>query len=110
MQMQDPMVGREEECQVQDEIHSLLEQEEVKWKQWAKENWLKYGDRNTKFFIASANQKNRRSHIEQIWTKMEGCVLNRGKLKGPLFLISGLYLWQGKIWRWKLVQGLFREG
>jgi hypothetical protein len=66
MQMQDPMVGREEECQVQDEIHSLLEQEEVKWKQWAKENWLKYGDRNTKFFIASANQKNRSSHIEQI--------------------------------------------
>lgn len=66
LQMQDPRAGREEERQVRDEIHSLLEQEDVKWKQRAKENWLKYGDRNTKFFHASTNQKNKSSHIEQI--------------------------------------------
>jgi hypothetical protein len=30
MQMQDPVAGREEECQVHNEIHSLLEQDEVK--------------------------------------------------------------------------------
>jgi hypothetical protein len=59
LQMQDPGAGREEERQVRDEIHSLLEQdsEDVKWKQRAKENWLKYGNRNTKFFHASANKK-----------------------------------------------------
>jgi len=46
----------------------------------------------------------------KFWTKMGGSVLTRGKLKGLLFLIFGLYLRQGKIWRWKLVQGLYKEG
>jgi hypothetical protein len=35
-------------AQVQMEINDLLEKEDVKWRQLAKEQWLKDGDKNTK--------------------------------------------------------------
>jgi hypothetical protein len=38
-------------------VHQLLEQEEVRWKQRAKINWLQHGDKNTKFFHACTNQR-----------------------------------------------------
>jgi len=54
------------EAQIKDEIHELLEQEELKWKQRAKEDWLRYGDRNTKYIHACANQRKRVNQIDQI--------------------------------------------
>jgi hypothetical protein len=55
-----------EESTLQNELSSMLGQEELKWRQQAKEDWLKFGDRNTKFFHACATQKNRRQHITRI--------------------------------------------
>jgi len=57
------------EASLKDELHNLLEQEELKWKQRAKENWLRNGDRNSKFFHACANQKHGRSRISVITDK-----------------------------------------
>jgi hypothetical protein len=56
------------EAPIKEELHALLEQEELKWKQWAKENWLKFGDRNTKYYHACGNQK-KRSQILKIKDK-----------------------------------------
>jgi hypothetical protein len=42
---------------VQIELHGLLDKEELWWRQRAKEEWLKYGDRNTKYFHTCANSK-----------------------------------------------------
>lgn len=60
-------------------IHGLLKQEESKWKQRAKEEWLHNGDRNIKYFHACANQHKRRNTITAIkdmegreWTSQEG--------------------------------------
>ena len=39
------------------EINSLLDDEEFYWGQWAKEHWLKEGDKNTKFFHAQASER-----------------------------------------------------
>jgi exonuclease III len=41
--------------QLTGEIDCLLEQEDTKWKQRAKQNWYQNGDRNTPFFHAWAN-------------------------------------------------------
>jgi hypothetical protein len=41
----------------QGEIEKLLEQEDLRWKQRAKQNWYKNGDQNTQYFHAWANQR-----------------------------------------------------
>lgn len=46
----------EPEASVKAELNALLEEEDLKWRQRAKENWLKFGDRNSKYFHACANQ------------------------------------------------------
>jgi hypothetical protein len=43
-----------------------LEQEDLRWKQRAKVNWLKSGDRNIKFYHACANQQQRSNQILKI--------------------------------------------
>lgn len=43
-----------------------MEKEDIHSKQRAKENWLKEGDRNTKFFHACANQKRKSNLINTI--------------------------------------------
>jgi hypothetical protein len=53
----------EVEMSLKEELDNLLEAEDLKWRQRAKEDWLKYGDRNTKYFHACASQKNCRNLI-----------------------------------------------
>jgi hypothetical protein len=38
----------------------------LKWRQRAKEAWLQFGDRNTKYFHACATQRKQRSQILKI--------------------------------------------
>lgn len=69
LQMQEGGAQMNEEVTIMEELNDLLAQEALKWQQRAKENWLKYGDRNSKFFHAAATQKNRRSRISVIKDK-----------------------------------------
>jgi hypothetical protein len=66
LQKENDGLSRKEEKILKEEIDGLLEQEEAKWKQRAKENWLRHGDRNTKYFHACATQRQRRNAIEQV--------------------------------------------
>jgi hypothetical protein len=45
--------------QLQEEINFILEQEDIQWKQRAKQNWYQYGDQNTPFFHSWANHRRR---------------------------------------------------
>lgn len=50
--------------QLQSEINDLLEMEDIKWKQRAKQNWLRNGNRNTKFYHPWATQGRKSNLIE----------------------------------------------
>lgn len=56
----------------------MLEQEDIRWKQRAKQNWHQNGDRNTHFLHAWASHRRRINTIKKIkdgdgrdWTKPE---------------------------------------
>ncbi|XP_042972967.1 uncharacterized protein LOC122304769 [Carya illinoinensis] len=49
--------------ELQRELDKLLEEENVKWKQRAKQAWLKNGDSNSKFFHRCANQRRKTNEI-----------------------------------------------
>ena len=51
---------------VQDDLGLLLDQKDLWWRQRAKEEWLKSGDRNTRFFHAYASARRRRNYVGMI--------------------------------------------
>ncbi|PON76387.1 hypothetical protein PanWU01x14_034410 [Parasponia andersonii] len=53
----------EEEASTQLEILEIWESLESIWKQKSREDWLKEGDQNTKFFHASTVVRRKRNHI-----------------------------------------------
>ena len=51
---------------VKAELDSLLDQEEVYWKQRAKDFWLKEGDSNTRYFHSHASSKQKHNQIRKL--------------------------------------------
>jgi hypothetical protein len=79
IQMQENRGTSSQEDFIKEELNNLLEQEDIKWRQRAKENWLRFGDRNSKFFHTCANQKHRSSRISSIKDKNgELCTTKEG--------------------------------
>lgn len=54
---------------VRKEINGLLDDEEIYWRQCSEVNWLKKGDKNTKFFHARASKRRKQNMITGIWDK-----------------------------------------
>lgn len=52
--------------QMQKEVDGMLVEENVKWKQRAKQTWLKDGDKNMKFYHMCANQMRKNNTIRRI--------------------------------------------
>lgn len=55
---------------VEKDIEKLLSQEEMHWKQRSRVNWLRFGDRNTKYFHASASSRRKTNFIEGLTDAM----------------------------------------
>ena len=64
LELWDSLHGKAEEIKrVRDEINEIQVREEMMWSQRSRALWLKWGDRNTKFFHASASQRRRKNWI-----------------------------------------------
>jgi hypothetical protein len=70
LQGMDENPDREHVVQLKKEIHGLLEKDEWRWKQRSKVEWLKHGDKNSKFFFACANQRRSMNRIRTIEDEM----------------------------------------
>jgi hypothetical protein len=57
---------QEEKKKIERELDSLLEQEEIYWRQRSRINWLKEGDRNTKFFHGKATWRAKKNNIDRL--------------------------------------------
>ena len=56
-------IDGEEIRKLEDQISNMLIDEEVYWKQRSRADWLKEGDKNTKFFHSKASAKRRKNKI-----------------------------------------------
>lgn len=54
--------------ELEHDIDRLSLQEEIHWKQRSRVNWLGSGDRNTKFFHATASEQRRKNHIKGLFS------------------------------------------
>jgi hypothetical protein len=60
-------------------VNDLMGVEELKWKQRAKEHWLKDGDQNTKYFYACVKQRRKANQIF-IVVDADGVLCNSAKI------------------------------
>ena len=64
LELRDSLHGNAEEIKrVRKEINEIQVREEMMWNQRSKNLCLKWGDRNTKFFHATASQRQRKNWI-----------------------------------------------
>lgn len=56
----------EEILEIEKKLDKALKQEEIYWKQRSRENWLKWGDRNTKWFHKRATLRCQRNSIHGV--------------------------------------------
>jgi hypothetical protein len=64
-------------------LNSLLEQEEVMWRQRSRVQWLAAGDKNTRFFHLRASQRRRKKHITEL-VSSNGTVVTDGAVLGSM--------------------------
>jgi hypothetical protein len=66
-------------------LKDLLDKEELWWRQRAKVEWLKSGDRNTRFFHACASDRKWRNHVGSI-TDENGNIWENSRDMGDAFV------------------------
>jgi hypothetical protein len=81
---------------LQREIDDLLEFEDVKWKQRAKQHWLRNGDRNTAFYHSWVQHRRKVNRIRRV-TDEQGRTWRKNKDIGRVFtkFYEGLFTSQG---------------
>ena len=72
---------KEEEYRLRKDINRLYEQEEINQSQRARINWLRVGDKNTKFFHSLVIQRRQRNRITKILSSMGKWITDENQIK-----------------------------
>jgi len=77
---------------LQQEIEELLDYQDLKWKQRAKQHWLRLGDRNTAFFHSWVKHRRKTNSIRSVADE-QGRIWRKNKDIGRVFLsyFEGLF-------------------
>ena len=70
------------EKKLQQELETILNQEELLWFQKSRDEWIHSGDRNTKFYYAATIIKNKRKKITGLKTENEEWFIENTLLEG----------------------------
>jgi hypothetical protein len=74
-----------------------LDRDDARWRQWAKEAWLKNEDQNTKYYHACANAKRRKNFIYAI-KDLEGQQWETTETIGMAFVDYFIELFIAGLW------------
>ena len=67
-----------------DEIQNLMDKEEVMWHQRAKNDWLKFGDQNTKYFHCHVTKRNKMNFISGLENEQGSWVEGEDQIRALL--------------------------
>jgi hypothetical protein len=81
---------------IENKLHELFEREEIMYRQRSRQDWLKAGDRNTKFFQNCASHRKRKNTVRAL-KRDDGslCNTNEGMLEMALAFYQQLYTSEG---------------
>jgi hypothetical protein len=96
--------------ELQRELQGQMEQEELRWRQRAKINWLVNGDRNSKYFHACANQRRKVNSIKKIRDERGRNWETQAEIGGVLKPILKNCFPVAEWWIMRLVWGLWMDG
>ncbi|KAF7812868.1 ribonuclease H [Senna tora] len=72
------------ERELRKELEEILKQEEILWFQKSRENWVKHGSRNTKFFHAQTLVRRKRNRIEGLFINSDEWCTDEEKLESEV--------------------------
>lgn len=79
----------EEIRKIENQINNMLMDEDVYWKQRARANWLREGDKNTRFFHSKATVRKRKNKIWGIEDAQGNWRDNQEEIEGVFCIFSG---------------------
>ncbi|KAF5468500.1 hypothetical protein F2P56_012646, partial [Juglans regia] len=69
---------------IQEEVVSSITANDIKWKQRAKQHWLKHGDKNTQYFHMQVSQRRKINAVKSIEDSQGRCVTKQSEI-GEVF-------------------------
>ncbi|XLR24789.1 hypothetical protein S83_052689 [Arachis hypogaea] len=70
--------------EVESDLDEALKEEKIWWAQRSRTNWLKYGDKNSKFFHQKASQRKKRNWVSKIYDDTGVCHEDEEAIEGVM--------------------------